>query len=111
MYAKVDDVSYNAIVKMATGLYPNCNNLTSWDSANAKRYQECTNQIGNSYSLSIGEIEFFYIHRNEKMPSVHMEFQKILEEFDLSPKAPNEMEHAIAYIKNVSTTTTTSSMV
>ena len=107
----MDNVSYNAIVKMATGLYPNCNNLTSWDPANAKRYQECTNQISNSYSVSIGDIEFFYIHRNEKMPSVRMEFEKILEEFELSPKATNELEHAIAYIKNISTTSTTSSMV
>ena len=102
--AKVDKVSYNAAVNMTMSLFPLCNNISAWDTANVKQYQECTAQISRSSSVireSIDDIEIFSVNRNGNM-SIQTELEQILEDIALGPRPAKGFEHAIAYIKNVS---------
>ena len=102
--AKVDKVSYNAAVNMTMSLYSLCNNISAWDPANVKQYQECTAQISRSSPAirdSFNDIELFSLNRNGEM-SIQTEFEQILQDIELEPRATKGLEHAIAFIKNAS---------
>ena len=104
--AKVDKVTYVAAMNMTMDLYANCKDLSAWDPVNVEKYQKCTNQISGSSSViqeSMSNIEIFTVSRSKKI-SFQIELEQILEDIELDPRASNGLEHAIAYIRNVSST-------
>ena len=79
--AKVDKVSYNAAVNMTMLLFPLCNNISAWDTANVKQYQDCTSQISRSSSViqeNIDAIEIFSVNHTVEV-SIQTKFEQILE--------------------------------
>ena len=102
--AKVDKVTYNAMVNMTMSLYPNYKDASAWDPANDDKYQKCTKQISvSNFKIQefIGDIEFFSVNHGGEL-SIQIELEQILEDIELGPQSAKRLEQAIAYIKNVS---------
>ena len=102
--AKVDKVAYNAMMNMTITSYASCKNTNAWNPVNIENYRKCTNEISDSniyIKRNMDNIKSFILNRCKNM-SIQIELEQILEEIELDPEAPQGLEQAIAYIKNVS---------
>ena len=100
LFSSVDKSLYNVGEKMILALYSRCNCTDSRDPKNVIEYQECTNSIISKSSSMIQknlkEIELFSIFHKGEI-SIGTKLEQILHNLDIKT-----LDHAIAHIKNVS---------
>ena len=102
--AKVDKVIFNVVKNITMALYSNCNDKNAWNPQNVRKYQECTNQISESsfeIKKNVWHIEVFSGIHNGEM-SIQTKLRRSLGDKEIKPIATKDLQHAIAYIKNVS---------